>query len=292
MAHRKGRAARGGHYFFANDGQSSRAGGALSRGLDGLGTCLVTGASSGIGAAIARELARRGQAVTLVARREARLEELRLELEDKFGSRVDVITADLSIAEDRQALIDEVSRRNLAIEVLVNCAGFAVMGMVGQHQLETTRMVRTNVEAVADLCDAFVPSMIERRKGAILNVSSAIGFFPLPGAAAYAATKAFVLSYTESLHEELRGTGVTATALCPGSVRSEFLDSATGRPESFHVPSFLFMDADDVAKAGVEAMLESRRIVVPGFLNDVGRRIASHLPRSIFLPFALRASTS
>ena len=163
-------------------------------------TALVTGASSGIGAEVARELARRGHGVTLVARREDRLKVLADELAEAHGIRAEVIAADLTDAASRGELPAELDRRGLTPDILVNNAGFTTMGPV--HRADRTAelaMVRTNVEAVVDLCTLFVAGMVTRHRGAVLNTASTAAFQPLPGQAGYGASKAFVLSYGRAL---------------------------------------------------------------------------------------------
>jgi short-subunit dehydrogenase len=253
-------------------------------------TCLVTGASSGIGADIARQLAQRGRGVTLVARREDRLEALADELSTKHRVRAEVVAADLADPASRGAMVDTLAERGLVVDVLVNNAGLSTSGKV--HETDPAaglNMIRINVEALTDLCHVYVPGMVERGAGAVLNIASTAAFQPIPGQAAYAATKAFVLRLTEGMYEELRGTGVTATALCPGPVRTEFMDVMTGgRGESIKSPDFVWMSSEDTAKAGVEGMLKGRRVVVPGVLNNVGALAGAHTPRSLLLPLVRR----
>jgi short-subunit dehydrogenase len=247
-------------------------------------TALVTGASAGIGAELARELARRGHGVTLVARREDRLRALADELERDHGVRAEVVAASVSERDQRQELAAEIERRGLTVEVLVNNAGFGSGGRFQRLDPEREEeMVRTNVEAVVGLCGLYVPKMVARGRGAILNVGSVAGFQPVPRQVTYSATKAFVNSFTEGLHTDLSGTGVTATVLCPGFTRTEFADVAN-LGDLDRLPSFLIDDAPEVARAGVEGMDKGRRAVVPGPHNvatAVGGRLA---PRSLLLP--------
>src|ERR1700742_1668857 len=159
-------------------------------------TAIVTGASSGIGAEIARELARRGHGLTLVARRRDRLEALAAALADAHGVRAEVVAADLTDADSRAAIATQVESFGLTPDVLVNNAGFTTMGHVRQSdRAAELALVRTNVEAVVDLCALFIPGMAARRRGAVLNTASTAAFQPLPGQASYGASKAFVLSY-------------------------------------------------------------------------------------------------
>jgi uncharacterized protein len=254
-------------------------------------TCLVTGASSGIGAEIARALARRGHGATLVARRAERLEDLASELREAHGVRVELLAADLGKARARARMLGALEELGLEVEVLVNSAGFGTGGRF--HELDAEReleMVRVNVEAVVDLCGHFVPAMAARRRGAVLNLASTAAFQPLPRQATYGATKAFVLSFTDALHADLHGTGVTATSLCPGPVRTEFADTAGIGDEAESVPGLFWTDADFVAEEGVRGMENGRRVVVPGKFNRAGAVVGQHVPRSLLLGFAGRVT--
>jgi uncharacterized protein len=252
-------------------------------------TALITGASSGIGAEIARELARRGHGVSLVARREERLRELAQELEGDHGVRAETIAADVSQQRPRDRLARELQERGLTVEVLVNNAGFGSGGrfieLDGDHEAS---MVRTNCEAVVGLTSKFVPAMVERGGGAVLNVASLIAFQPVPFQATYGASKAFVLSFSDALHEELRATGVTVTAVCPGPVRTEFGDSGGFGGADDRIPSFLWLEAPSVARAAVKGLEEDERVVVPGPINQLAALYGQHLPRSVLLPLARR----
>jgi uncharacterized protein len=251
-------------------------------------TCLVTGASSGIGADIARELAARGHGVTLVARREERLRELAEELS---AVRVEVVACDLADAAERRRLFAEVAERGLTVEVLVNNAGFGTAGRVDKLDHETeVRMVRTNVEAPVDLCMQYVPAMAARGRGGVLNVASTAAFQPLPRQATYAATKAFMLSYTETMHEDLKGTGVSVTVLCPGPVRTEFTQGAGLEVSDEKVPAFFWKEASEVARAGVRGLEKGKRTVVAGRLNAIGAVAGRLAPRGVVLPLASRVT--
>jgi short-subunit dehydrogenase len=248
-------------------------------------TCLITGASSGIGAEIARSLARRGHGVTLVARRTERLEQLAEELRDPGRVRVELMGCDLGDATARRRMTAEIEEGGLSVEVLVNSAGFGSGGRFDQLDAEReVEMVRLNVEAVVDLCGRYVPAMVQRGRGGVLNVASTAAFQPLPRQATYAASKAFVLSFTDSLHEELSRTGVTATTLCPGPVRTEFWQ-ASGI-EAGGLPAFVLADAAEVAEAGVNGLEKGRRVVVPGPLNRAGALGGQLAPRGVLLKVA------
>jgi short-subunit dehydrogenase len=245
-------------------------------------TCLVTGASSGIGAEIARELARRGLGVTLAARREDRLRELAAELGSSV--RAEVVACDVADPASRERMSAQLRERGLTVEVLVNNAGFSTAGRFWQNDPEReVGLVRTNVEAVVALSREFLPGMVDRGRGAVLNVASTAAFQPLPMQASYAASKAFVLNFTDALHAELKGTGVSATSLCPGPVKTEFSQVAQLEQADEHLPEFLWASAEEVARAGVDGMERGRRVVVPGVLNRVGAVGGQHAPRSLVL---------
>lgn len=250
-------------------------------------TCLVTGASSGIGLELARQLAARGHGVTLVARREDRLQALAGDLRAAHGIRAEVLAADLTDASARAGLSGALAERGLVVDVLVNNAGFSTMGPVATADADRElAMIRTDVEAVVHLCSAFVGPMVERGRGAVLNVASTAAFQPLPGQAGYAASKAFVLSYTRALAEELRGTGVTATALCPGPVETEFV-AASGLGEEQAgdaLPKVMWVSAPDVAKAAIAGLAAGRGVVIPGAANRVVAGFAHLTPRRLLLP--------
>ncbi|HWD54832.1 MAG TPA: SDR family oxidoreductase [Acidimicrobiales bacterium] len=250
-------------------------------------TAVVTGASSGIGSEIARALAARGHGVTLVARREDRLKALADELAQTHHVRTEVIAADLTDADSRAELPGQLETRGLAVDVLVNNAGFTTMGPVQRaDRAGELAMVRTNVEAVVDLCTLFVPGMVTRHRGAVLNTASTAAFQPLPGQAVYGASKAFVLSYGRALGAELRGTGVTVTTLCPGPVETGFAEAAgiSDAEASESLPKFMWVPATQVAKAAVEGLASGRPVVIPGAANRAGAALAHLAPKSLLLP--------
>jgi short-subunit dehydrogenase len=248
---------------------------------------VVTGASSGIGKAIACELHKRGHQVVLVARSADKLSELATDL----GERAHVLTADLADRTARATLLDGVAALGLVPDVLINNAGFSTLGAVAQADAEAElRMVEVDVAAVVDLTTRFLPGMVERGAGALLNVASTAAFQPLPGQAGYAAGKAFVLSYTQSLAGELRGTGVSATALCPGPVDTGFGEAAgfTKEEADNALPSFMWVSVTEVAKAAVDGLAAGRLVVIPGAANRVAAAFAQVTPRSLLVPILAR----
>jgi short-subunit dehydrogenase len=252
-------------------------------------TCLVTGASSGIGAEIAIELARRGHGVTLTARREERLRELADKLASEHGVRAETISADVADEAARERLEREIDDRGLTVEVLVNNAGFGSGGsFVELEGDKEAAMVRTNVEAVVALTSRFLPAMVDRGRGAVLNVASLIAFQPVPFQATYGATKAAVLSFSDALHEELRGTGVTVTSVCPGPVRTEFGEAGGFGGADDRIPGPFWLDAEKVAQEAVEALAKGDRVTVPGTGNQLAALYGQHMPRFLLLPLVRR----
>ena len=248
-------------------------------------TALVTGASSGIGAALARELASRGHSITLVARREERLRTLATDLTSESGVTAEVIAADLGDPTDRDRLAEDLRGRGRSVEVLVNNAGFGHQADFATSPRERmTEMVRVNVEAVVDLTSRFLGPMVDRGRGSIINISSIGAFQPLPGSAVYGASKAFVLSFSEAVRTELRGSGVSVTAVCPGPVRTEFTEAAGMPGVEERTPGIVWMSPEDIARHAVDGAAGDKRVVVPGMLNRAGALAGQHSPRAVALP--------
>ena len=244
---------------------------------------MITGASSGIGAEIARELSRRGHEVVLVARSADRLQALA----DELPTTAHVVPADLGDRAARAGLLGELESRGLTPQLLVNNAGFSTLGPVHRSDPEgEVAMIEVDVVAVADLCSRFLPGMVERGHGAVLNVASTAAFQPLPGQAGYGASKAFVLSYTRSLSAELKDTGVTPTVLCPGPVDTGFGEAAGfGKDEAEDaLPSFMWVSAPEVAKTAVDGLDKGTLVVIPGLANRAGAAFAHLMPKRVLLP--------
>ncbi|RNM13541.1 SDR family NAD(P)-dependent oxidoreductase [Nocardioides pocheonensis] len=248
---------------------------------------VVTGASSGIGSELARELGARGHQVVLVARSEDKLATLAAEL----GERAHVLPADLADREARAGLLERVTALGLVPDVLVNNAGLSTLGPVHRSDpAAEINLLEVDVVAVADLCSRFLPGMVERGRGAVLNVASTAAFQPLPGQAAYGGAKAFVLSYSHSLSGELAGTGVSVTVLCPGPVETGFNAVAGFDDEEAHdaLPSIMWVSAAEVARAAVAGMDRGRVVVIPGVANRAGAALARFAPKRLLVPLLAR----
>jgi short-subunit dehydrogenase len=223
---------------------------------------LITGASSGIGEAFARQLAKRGHDLVLVARRRERMEKLAAELSEAHGVEAEVVEADL--AEDSAVATVEERLRRGDIDLLVNDAGFGTRGeFAGLPLARELEELDVNVRALMRLTHAALGPMVEHGRGAVINVASTGAFQPVPYMATYAATKAFVLHFSEALHEEVKGKGVTVTCLCPGAVRTDFQKVAGVDEGSLRA----WKNPDDVVRSALKAMASRRAITVPGAVN-------------------------
>lgn len=248
---------------------------------------LVTGASSGIGEALARRFAQGGHDLVLVARSAERLDALAAELVAAHGIRAWAHPADLARPEVPGLLAAAMRRARRPVDVLVNCAGVLQHGpFVETPPARHREMIDLNVAALTSMLAHFVPPMVRRGGGRVLNVASISAFQPVPSLATYAATKAYVLSLTESLAEELQGTGVTATALCPGITATRMLSTAEqASPALRRLPAMVVGSADEVAAEGVDACLRGEVIRVPGALNRAtvvaGRTLPKWLLRRV-----------
>jgi len=240
---------------------------------------LVTGASSGIGAAIARRLARDGRHLVLVARRTERLEALARELRDAHGVTAHVIAKDLVRPGAVRELVADVEGRDLTIDWLVNNAGFGTVGRFDRLPVDGEMdEIRLNVETPVELTNRCLPGMVARRRGVVMNISSLGAFAPGPYMATYAATKAFLLSFSEAIAAELAGTGVHVLCVCPGFTRTEFQDKAA--VDIAGVPSFAWMSADQVADQAVRAVGHGP-VVVNGVMNSMTASMIRFVPRAV-----------
>jgi len=240
-------------------------------------TALVTGASSGIGAEMARQLGEAGVPTVLVARRGERLREI-AESYDDF----EVLEADLLTKKGRKAVARRIESDDDPIDLVVNNAGFGTAGIVAD--LDPERLadeVELNVKALTVLSTIALATMKLRNRGWLLNVSSVASFQAGPGLAVYSATKAFVTSFTEAVHEEMRGTEVAVSALCPGLTRTEFQEQSDTEGYVERIPGFFWTDAEMVAREGLEGVAKSRTLIVPGGLYKSAQALSSVTPRFV-----------
>jgi uncharacterized protein len=241
-------------------------------------TVLITGASSGIGLELAKCFAADGCRLVLVARNRPALEELAASLKERFRIETIVLPADLSLPDAPKQIFDSLAKERIALDVLVNNAGFGLHGrfsdMPLQRQLE---IIKVNVMALTELTGLFLPGMIEKKGGGILNVGSVAGFVPGPNLAIYYATKAFVQSFSEALAEELSGTGVTVTVLCPGPTESNF--SAVARGDKVRIAQSPKMSAEIVARYGHFAFRNKKAVAIPGIRNRSMVLLTRLMPR-------------
>jgi uncharacterized protein len=245
---------------------------------------LITGASSGIGAVYARALAREGYALILVARREARLQALAEELAQRYHVPVEVLVADLAdpagvaVVEARIAATGDGA--DTALAFLVNNAGFGIQGAFAESDIARHEaMIRVHVDATVRLTRAALPGMLARDCGAIVNVASLAAFFPITGSVTYGATKAYLTSFTEALHQELAGTGVRVQALCPGFTRTEF--QSTGQIDEERIPNFAWMSAEAVVKQSLRDLDNGQVISVPGAGYRLLALLSALIPRGL-----------
>jgi short-subunit dehydrogenase len=244
---------------------------------------LVTGASAGIGAELARVFAGHGHELVLVARREDKLSALADEFAAAGGQRPTVLSMDLARRDAIPALATELAARGLEPEIIVNNAGFGLVGRAARlNRDEQLAMIDLNVRALTELSLTFVDSLA-RHRGGILNVASVAAFSPGPGMAVYYASKAYVLSLSEALHQEYGRRGIRVTALCPGPVPTEFQQRAGLRDERSQI-ALLSLSAERVARIGYDGLMRGKRVVVAGFGNRVAVFLLRIIPNAVLLP--------
>ncbi len=242
-------------------------------------TALITDASSGIGRELAALFAKDGYNLVLVARSEDRLRQLAQEFESQHRVTAKVLPKDLSIPTAPQEVFDALEAESIQVDVLVNNAGFQVYGPFAENDWQKEQaMIQVNLVALTHLTKLFLPGMVKRGAGKIMNIGSTGSFSPGPLNAIYCATKAYVLSFSEAIAEELDGTGVTVTALCPGATETEF--AVRGEIEDVNLFQNM-MSAADVAKAGYRAMKNNRRVIVPGWINKMMAMSSRMMPHRI-----------
>jgi short-subunit dehydrogenase len=244
------------------------------------GTALVTGASGGIGEELARLIAADGRGLVLVARSRDRLQKLAEELNERHGVEARVIRKDLTSASAPQEIFDELAAAGITIEMLINNAGFGSYGLFAEINLRRELdLLQVNVVALTHLAKLFLPGMIARRRGYLMNVASTAAFQPGPLMAVYYASKAYVLSFSEALANEAEGTGVVVSALCPGPTETGFVAAAEMQESKLFERSV--MSAREVAEVGYRGMLAGRAVVIPGLRNSLVARTVGFFPRGL-----------
>ena len=248
---------------------------------------LVTGASAGIGAAFARELAARGYGVILVARREDRLHALAAEIARNHKVPTKIVALDLADVDAPKRLFEQTEREGLVVEVLVNNAGYGVTGHLQQQPWEKHRdFIQVLMTSLTELCYRYVPGMQQRKRGYIVNVASLAGIMPgSAGHTMYGASKAFVIRFSQSLALENEAKGVNVCAVCPGFTYSEFHDVTQSRDVVSKMPSYLWMTSEKVAEEGVDAVMRGDVVHVNGRVNKILAFIGKHLPDKLGLAF-------
>lgn len=242
------------------------------------GTCLVTGASAGIGSEFARQMAERGYNVTLAARRLDRLTELAAEIERDHGVQAHAVECDVTDSASRAAMLDGIAGRGLDVDVLINNAGCGGEGVFADNALEDElREIELNITALTALSHEVVQGMLERGNGAILNVASTAAFQPIPRQSVYAATKSYVLSFSQSQTKELGPRGVVVSVLCPGPVRTEFFGERQAEIEA-DSPGWAWQSAEDCARDGIDGLFKHKRVIVPKAINRIGAVSGRHSP--------------
>jgi hypothetical protein len=244
-------------------------------------TALITGAANGIGYELAYIFAQNNYNLVLVDRLEGKLQEIAQNFQEEFSISVKYIVKDLSKATSPEEIFQELAQDNIKVDVLVNNAGFGTYGLFNETSLtDELEMLQVNLVCMTHLTKLFLKNMVEQGKGKILNVSSAAAFQPGPLMAVYFATKAYVLSFSEALANELEGTGVTVTVLCPGTTKSAFHER-TGMADSKLVKGKRMMDAAAVANIGYHALMNGKTIVIPGLINKLMAKSVRFIPRNL-----------
>jgi uncharacterized protein len=252
-----------------------------------MATALITGASSGIGERFAYALAQQNYGLVLVARRQDRLQAVAAKAKEIGAPRTEIVASDLGRSDAPLELQARLAAVPIEVDYLINNAGFGTTGRFDRLPLvREIDEIELNVTALVALTRLFLPPMVERRRGTIINVASTAAFQPVPYMATYAATKAFVLSFTEAIAVETAGTGVRILALCPGPVRTEF--QAVAKNENALMPSFAYLDADTVVKQALAAVAHGRRVRINGIMNATGAVAARVLPRALVTAIAGR----
>jgi short-subunit dehydrogenase len=241
---------------------------------------LITGASSGIGLSLAKIFSREGYSLVLVSRDKKKLQEVKTEIENETMQKVHVIAKDLSLPSSVQEVFDEIQQLGINITALVNNAGWGDYGTFAESdRTKQLNMIDLNVRSLTELTYLFLPMLHSQKAGYILNISSVLGFVPGPFMSVYAASKAYVLSFSEALTEELRESNISVTVLCPGKTSTNFLKrTMDGSNEPFENTG---MTADQVAQIGYTALMQGQSVIVPGFKNKIFTSLPRFLPRPL-----------
>lgn len=248
-------------------------------------SALITGSSNGIGYELAKIHAENGYDLVLVARNKCKLDVLKGTLQKKHGVKVYTIEKDLSLGGAAQDVYEELKSQNIKVDYLINNAGFGDIGLFAESDWnKQERMISLNVTALTCLTRLFLPDMIERGFGKILNVASTASFQPGPTMSVYFATKAYVLSFSEAVNHEVRNKGVTVTALCPGSTESGFHETAMG--EGRHVRERKLPSSREVAEYGYKSMMKGKAVAIPGIKNSIMATSVRFIPRSLVVKAA------
>lgn len=244
-------------------------------------TALITGASSGIGLELAHIHASKGDNLVLVARRKDKLDVFKLELEKKFGVTVYNIGKDLTEKNAAHDVYNELKQKKIQIDYLINNAGFGDYGLFADSDWDKQeQMIQLNIGSLTHMTHLFLPNMIKQKYGRILNIASTAAFQPGPSMSVYFATKAYVLSFSEAISHELKGTGVTVTALCPGPTKSGF-ESAAALDKSTLFKSGKIASSSEVAKFGHKHMMNKKGLVIHGFINNIMVTTVRFIPRKL-----------
>lgn len=248
---------------------------------------LVTGASGGIGEQFARQFAAKRRNLILVARSQDKLEALAKELSERHGINAQVLPKDLSKLEAADEIYEACKGSNWQVDVLINNAGFGMFGPLAQQNPDKLeQMMMINMVSLTKLTRLFLPTMIEKRSGGVINVASTAAFQPIPTLGTYAATKAYVLSLSEALHEEVASKGVKVMALCPGPTETGFFDRATAASGIKGQIKISLQPADEVVALAISRFEKGERVTIPGLINKVGAYSASFAPKSLVLKIA------
>jgi len=255
-------------------------------------TCLITGATFGIGYELAKIFAREKYNLILVARNKEKLEQIKSELQNP-EIEIFLLSKDLSNPNSPKEIFDFINSNNLSVDVLINNAGFGLLGPFHELELQTQLdMIQVNITSLVHLTYLLLPQMIERKSGKIMNVASTAAFQPGPNMAIYYATKAFVLSFTEALHAELKSEGITVTALCPGPTKTEFQKRARMENINLERSSLIpYMSAEKVARIGFDGLMKGKRVVIPGTINKIGVMLVRFFPKKLILAVLKKLNT-